>query len=70
MRRRIALQTDGVIGWNIRRSYFQRRAGLASLTATTAAGRQGYKITDISDAEVVAFADATVPALLTEFLAE
>jgi putative membrane protein len=70
VRRHIALQTDGVIGWNIRRSYFQRRAGLASLTATTAAGRQGYKITDISDAEVVAFADATVPALLTEFLAE
>ena len=70
VRRRSALQTDGVIGWNIRRSYFQRRAGLASLTATTAAGRQRYKITDISDAEAVAFADATVPALLTEFLAE
>jgi putative membrane protein len=70
VRRHTALQTEGVIGWNIRRSYFQRRVGLASLTATTAAGRQGYKITDISEAEVVAFADATVPNLLTEFLAQ
>ncbi len=70
VRRRSALQTDGVIGWNIGRSYFQRRVGLASLTATTAAGRQHYKITDISDAEAVAFANATVPNLLTQFLAD
>lgn len=70
VRRRSALQTDGVIGWNIGRSYFQRRAGLASLTATTAAGRQEYKITDISAAEAVAFANATVPNLLTQFLAD
>jgi putative membrane protein len=70
VRRRSALHTDGVIGWNIGRSYFQRRAGLASLTATTAAGRQQYKITDISDVEAVAFANATVPNLLTEFLAD
>jgi putative membrane protein len=70
VRRRSALHTDGVIGWNIRRSYFQRRAGLASLTATTAAGRQQYKITDIDDTEAVAFANATVPTLLTQFLAD
>ncbi len=70
VRRRSALQIDGVIGWNIRRSFFQRRAGLASLTATTAAGRQQYKITDISDTEAVAFANATVPTLLTQFLAD
>jgi putative membrane protein len=70
VRRRSALQTDGVIGWNIGRSYFQRRAGLASLTATTAAGRQQYKITDIGDAEAVAFANAAVPNLLTQFLAD
>ncbi len=68
VRRRSALHTDSVIGWNIRRSYFQRRVGLASLTATTAAGRQRYRITDISDTEAIAFADATVPTLLTQFL--
>lgn len=70
VRRRSALQTDGVIGWTISRSYFQRRAGLASLIATTAAGRQRYKITDISDADAITFANATVPNLLTEFLAD
>jgi putative membrane protein len=70
VRRRSALQTDGVIGWNIRRSYFQRRVDLTSLTATTAAGRQQYKITDISDTEAIAFANATVPNLLTDFLAD
>ena len=70
VRRRSALHTDGVIGWNIRRSYFQRRVGLTSLTATTAAGRQQYKITDISDTEAVAFANTTVPTLLTQFLAD
>jgi putative membrane protein len=70
VRRRSALQTDGVIGWNISRSYFQRRAGLTSLTATTAAGRQEYRITDIGDAEAIAFANAAVPHLLTQFLAD
>jgi putative membrane protein len=70
VRRRSALQTEGVIGWNIRRSYFQRRAALATLTATTAAGRQHYKITDMSDTEVTIFADAAVPNLLTDFLAD
>ena len=59
-----------MIGWNIRRSYLQRRVGSAILTATTAAGRQRYKITDISDDEAVTFANATVPTLLTPFLAD
>jgi putative membrane protein len=70
VRRRTALQTDAVIGWNMARSYFQRRAGLASLTATTAAGHQQYTITDLSNAEAVAFANATVPNLLTQFLTD
>jgi putative membrane protein len=70
VRRRSALHTDGVIGWNMRRSYFQRRAGLTSLTATTAAGRQHYKITDISDAEAMAVANAAVPNLLSQFLTD
>jgi putative membrane protein len=46
-RKRFVLATDGIIGWTIRRSYFQRRAGLATLIATTAAGRHRYEIPDI-----------------------
>ena len=46
-RKRFVLGTEGIIGWTIRRSLFQRRAGLATLIATTAAGRHAYRIPDI-----------------------
>ncbi|WP_431277728.1 PH domain-containing protein [Leifsonia poae] len=51
-RRRAVLATEGIIGWTIRRSYFQRRAGLATLIATTAAGRHRVTIPDLPEAEV------------------
>ncbi len=68
VRQRIALTGEGIIGWNIRQSYFQRRAGLARLTATTAAGRQSYAVVDIAADEAVALADDTTPGLLEPFL--
>jgi len=46
-RKRFVLATDGIIGWTIRRSLFQRQAGLATLIATTAAGRHSYSIPDL-----------------------
>jgi putative membrane protein len=46
-RRRFVLKPEGIIGWTIRRSFFQRRAGLATLIATTAAGRHRYDIPDV-----------------------
>jgi putative membrane protein len=46
-RKRAVLDREGVIGWNIRRSLFQRRAGLATLIVTTAAGRHSYSIPDL-----------------------
>ena len=66
--RRDALQRTGIIGWNIRQSWFQRRAGLVSLTATTAAGQQSYRIIDIPEAAAVALADAAVPGLISQFV--
>jgi putative membrane protein len=66
--RRDALQRTGIIGWNIRQSFFQRRAGLVSLTATTAAGQQSYEILDIPEAMAVTLAHAAVPGLLSEFV--
>lgn len=68
LRRRHVLSHEGVIGWTLRRSYVQRRAGLATLTATTAAGRQHYSTMDIPDARAVALADAATPGLLKPFL--
>ena len=67
--RRDVLQRTGIIGWNLHQSWFQRRAGLATLVATTAAGHQAYAAIDIPADEAVALADAAVPGLLTPFLA-
>ena len=47
LRQRHVLQRSGVIGVVVRESFFQRRAGLATLVATTSAGRQGYSIFDV-----------------------
>jgi putative membrane protein len=68
VRRRSAVATSGIIGWNLRSTFFQRRLGLVSLHATTAAGRQGYPIADLAPAVAVRLADETVPGLLSGFL--
>lgn len=68
VRRRTALAADGVIGWNLRSTFFQRRVGLTTLVATTAAGRQRSYVADVGSAEAVRFADACTPGLLSEFL--
>jgi len=67
-RRRDVLESDGIIGWNLRQSLFQRRAGLATLTATTAAGRQGYAVTDVPLPMALALGDRALPGLLGPFL--
>ena len=67
-RRRVILETDGVIGWNLRQTFFQRRAGLLTLTATTAAGRQSYQIVDLDPAEALLLAQQARPGLLEQFL--
>ena len=68
IRRRAMLSCEGVIGWNLKRSFTQRRAGVATLVATTAAGRQGYELQDVEPAEAVRVAEEAVPGLLTPFL--
>lgn len=66
--RRDALQRTGIIGWNIRQSFFQRRAGLVTLCATTAAGKQVYHALDLPEDVAIALADAAVPGLLGQFV--
>lgn len=70
VRRRSMLACDGIIGWNLRQSFFQRRAGLATLVATTAAGRQRYAVLDIPLDEAVRLADRALPDLLAPLLTE
>ena len=67
--RRDVLQRSGIIGWNVQQSWFQRRAGLVTLVATTAAGHQAYAAIDIPEDQAIALADIAVPDLVTPFLA-
>ncbi|WP_433164590.1 PH domain-containing protein [Kribbella sp. CA-247076] len=63
-----ALQRDGVIGWRIRQTVFQRRAGLATFGAVTAAGGGVYSARDADADEGLDFALDAVPGLLEPFL--
>lgn len=63
-----ALERAGVIGWTVRQSYFQRRAGVLNVTATTAAGAGAYTVYDADASEGLAFASEAVPGLLEPFL--
>ncbi|WP_327322864.1 PH domain-containing protein [Streptomyces sp. NBC_01210] len=64
----VALQRSGVIGWTLKQSVFQRRAGVLTLTATTAAGAGAYSVYDAAEGEGLAFASEAVPGLLEPFL--
>ncbi|MCC3766875.1 PH domain-containing protein [Streptomyces sp. UNOC14_S4] len=66
--RTVALRQEGIIGWKITRTPFQRRAGLFTLGATTAAGEGVYKVHDVTDAQGIALAEQAVPQLLLPFL--
>ncbi|WP_165355145.1 PH domain-containing protein [Nocardioides oleivorans] len=66
---RTVLETDGIIGWVVTQSWWQRRIGLADLTATTAAGKERVLVRDVRLDVAVALADSSTPGLLTDFLA-
>jgi putative membrane protein len=68
IRRRSAVAAEGIIGWNVGRSFFQRRAGLATLTATTAAGEQHYDVQDVEMGEALRIAEELLPGLAAPFL--
>ena len=68
VRRRTALNRDGIIGWNLRQSFFQRRAGVVTVEATTAAGRQRYAAEDVPAGLAVPLIDQALPGLLAPFL--
>jgi putative membrane protein len=63
-----ALDRDGVIGWTVKQSIFQRRKGLLTVVATTAAGAGAYSVYDAGAEQGLLFAEQSVPELLTPFL--
>ncbi|WP_433548199.1 PH domain-containing protein [Streptomyces sp. CA-294286] len=64
----VALRRDGVIGFTVKQSVFQRRAGLVTVTATTAAGAGAYSVYDAGTSEGLTFADEAVEGVLGPFL--
>lgn len=68
VRRTTALRCTGIIGITVRRSVFQRRAGVATVSATTAAGSGSYALLDVGLGAGLAAAEQAVPGLLTPFL--
>jgi len=68
IRRTSIVNCEGIIGWNLHQSFFQRRLGLVNLSATTAAGRQRYTAQDVTLAEALATCEEGVPGSLHPFL--
>jgi putative membrane protein len=58
VREQAVLQRRAVVGWQVRQSVFQRRAGLATVLACVGAGRGGYAAVDMAADEVPAFTAA------------
>lgn len=66
-RHTIALRRDGVIGVTVRQTIFQRRAGVATFGATTAAGDGVHLIRDAAADEGLAFVAEAFPDLVGPF---
>jgi putative membrane protein len=58
VREHTVLQRRAVVGWQVRQSVFQRRAGLATALACVGAGSGGYAAVDLAADEAAAFAQA------------
>lgn len=67
VRRTVVLRRDRVVGWTGRQTYTQRRAGLCTLTATTAAGKGAVRIRDVGVADGLRFAEEALPGLVAPF---
>lgn len=57
------LLISGIIGWNVEASFFQRRVGLVTLVATTAAGSGGVRLTDVPVATAYRLVGGLTPRL-------
>ena len=60
-RRTVALSRTGLLGWNLRQSPLQRRSGLVTLIATTAAGDGAVRLPDTGTDQAVDLLTATAP---------
>ena len=62
-RRRDCVAGPGIVGWTVRQSWPQRRAGVATLVAATAAGTKRYEVLDVPADAAWTIAATTSPWL-------
>jgi putative membrane protein len=67
VREQAVLERRAVVGWRVRQSLFQRRQGLATVTACVGAGRGGYTALDMAADEVAGFTAAASGSWAEEF---
>ncbi|MFD4367923.1 PH domain-containing protein [Rhodococcus sp. NPDC058521] len=60
-RARHSLEADGIIGWTVHQTFFQRRSGVATVVAATPAGTGRYLVTDIPVEDAWALVEAVTP---------
>lgn len=60
-RSRASLEADGIIGWTVRQSWFQRRAGVATVVAATPAGAGHYEVLDLPADRAWALIETVTP---------
>jgi putative membrane protein len=68
-RSQAVVEERAVVGWTLRQTWFQRRAGLLTVVAGVGAGTGGYEAIDVGEAAGVAFAAEVTPGWLAPFVA-
>ncbi len=66
-RSRTVVAAPSIIGWNLRSTWFQRRVGLVTLTATMAGGSQAIHLPDVPRERAEQIAELATPGLLSAF---
>jgi putative membrane protein len=67
-RSQAVVERRAVVGWRLRQTWFQRRAGVLTLIAGVGAGKGGYAALDVSEAQGAAFPAEVTPEWLAPFL--
>lgn len=67
-RSQAVVERRAVVGWHLKQTWFQRRAGVYTLTAGVGAGKGGYSAIDVSQSQAIGFPAEVTPEWLAPFL--